>query len=82
MRWRANASPSRARLLPAEGSGRRGAFLGAIGGFAAALGPLVGGLLLSLSWRWIFIVNVPIGLAANDEATIPAIVFSQASEED
>lgn len=36
----------------------------AIGGFAAALGPVVGGVLIALSWRWIFIVNVPIGLAA------------------
>ena len=36
----------------------------AIGGLAAALGPVVGGLLLTVSWRWIFIVNVPIGLAA------------------
>jgi MFS family permease len=36
----------------------------AIGGFAAALGPLVGGLLVTLSWRWIFLVNVPIGIFA------------------
>jgi EmrB/QacA subfamily drug resistance transporter len=36
----------------------------AIGGLAAALGPLVGGLLVTLSWRWIFMVNVPIGLIA------------------
>ena len=36
----------------------------AIGGFAAALGPLVGGILVAASWRWIFLVNVPIGLAA------------------
>ena len=36
----------------------------AIGGLAAALGPVVGGLLVALSWRWIFIVNVPIGLLA------------------
>ncbi len=36
----------------------------AVGGFAAALGPLVGGLLVAASWRWIFLVNVPIGLLA------------------
>ena len=36
----------------------------AIGGLAAALGPLVGGVLVTASWRWIFLVNVPIGLAA------------------
>jgi MFS family permease len=36
----------------------------AIGGFAAALGPLIGGLLVTLSWRWIFLINVPIGLIA------------------
>jgi len=36
----------------------------AIGGLAAALGPVVGGLLLVASWRWIFLVNVPIGLVA------------------
>jgi EmrB/QacA subfamily drug resistance transporter len=36
----------------------------AVGGFAAALGPAVGGLLVEASWRWVFLVNVPIGLAA------------------
>jgi EmrB/QacA subfamily drug resistance transporter len=36
----------------------------AIGGFAAALGPLVGGVLVAASWRWIFLVNVPIGALA------------------
>ena len=36
----------------------------AVGGFAAALGPLVGGLLVTASWRWIFLVNLPIGAAA------------------
>jgi EmrB/QacA subfamily drug resistance transporter len=36
----------------------------AIGGFAAALGPLAGGLLVAVNWRWIFLVNVPIGLLA------------------
>jgi EmrB/QacA subfamily drug resistance transporter len=36
----------------------------AIGGLAAALGPVVGGVLVAASWRWVFLVNVPIGLAA------------------
>jgi EmrB/QacA subfamily drug resistance transporter len=36
----------------------------AIGGLAAALGPLVGGVLIVASWRWIFLVNVPIGILA------------------
>ncbi|MBV9092439.1 MAG: DHA2 family efflux MFS transporter permease subunit [Streptosporangiaceae bacterium] len=38
---------------------------GGIAGLAVAAGPLVGGgVVQSLSWHWIFWVNVPIGLAA------------------
>ena len=36
----------------------------AVGGLAAALGPVIGGLLVEASWRWVFFVNVPIGLLA------------------
>jgi MFS family permease len=36
----------------------------ATGAVAAALGPVLGGLLVEASWRWIFLLNVPIGLLA------------------
>ena len=36
----------------------------AVGGMAAAVGPVVGGLLVAASWRWMFLVNVPIGVTA------------------
>src|SRR6266850_1781265 len=35
----------------------------AIGGLMAALGPVVGGLLVGISWRWVFFANIPFGLA-------------------
>src|SRR5207248_11160897 len=38
---------------------------GAITGLAVAIGPVIGGALTTgLSWRWIFLVNVPIGVVA------------------
>jgi MFS family permease len=50
------------RLFPAD---QRAAAIGAwaaLGGVGAAMGPPLGGLLTEASWRWIFIVNIPIGL--------------------
>ncbi|MFI6583005.1 MFS transporter [Embleya sp. NPDC050493] len=32
--------------------------------FAAAVGPVVGGGLVELSWRWVFLINIPVGVAA------------------
>ena len=35
-----------------------------VGGLAAAIGPVVGGVLVAASWRWVFLVNLPVGVAA------------------
>lgn len=55
-------------LLANEFQGEsRGAALGvwgAVTGVALAVGPLVGGLVVEgLNWRWIFLINIPIGAA-------------------
>ncbi|MBX6390719.1 MAG: DHA2 family efflux MFS transporter permease subunit [Frankia sp.] len=36
----------------------------AVGGLAAALGPVLGGLLAEADWRWIFLINIPVGVLA------------------
>jgi EmrB/QacA subfamily drug resistance transporter len=36
----------------------------AMGGMAAIFGPVIGGLLVQESWRWVFLLNIPIGIVA------------------
>jgi len=54
-------------LSEAFPAGRRGVALGiwsGISGLGVALGPVIGGAVVSgISWQWIFWINVPIGLA-------------------
>ncbi len=46
---------------------------GGVGGFGAAAGVLLGGILTdALSWEWIFFVNIPVGLVAL--ALIPVLL--------
>ncbi|MEV5687314.1 MFS transporter [Streptomyces sp. NPDC052164] len=47
---------------PAERRPRAIRSWAAIGGIAAGLGPVVGGLLVEADWRWVFLVNVPVGV--------------------
>ena len=53
---------------------------GAVTGLAAAIGPLLGGVLTSgISWRWIFFVNVPISIEAVTIA-LPKVDESRAAQ--
>ena len=55
--------------------GRYQGLFGAVFGVASVAGPLLGGVIVEhLSWRWIFYVNLPIGLVALVviAATLPA----------
>src|SRR4051794_716403 len=61
---------------------KRGLAIGlwaAVGGTAAAAGPVLGGLLVEISWRWVFLVNLPVGVAA---IVAGARVLRETREED
>ena len=56
---------SLALLLPEFPLERRAAAVGfwtAGAALAATLGPTIGGLLVTASWRWVFLVNLPLGI--------------------
>ena len=56
-----------ALLLPEFAPAERPMAIGiwsAVGGVAAAAGPPVGGLLVHISWRLVFLVNLPVGAVA------------------
>lgn len=46
--------------FPPERRGRALGLIGAVFGVAFLLGPLLGGLLLQLSWHWLFLINLPV----------------------
>lgn len=52
-------------LFPGEQRARMQGVFSAVWGVAGLLGPLVGGLFVDhLSWRWIFYINVPVGIVS------------------
>jgi EmrB/QacA subfamily drug resistance transporter len=52
-------------LFPPERRGAAFGVWGAVAGLATVTGPTVGGALITyIDWRWIFFINVPIGIAA------------------
>jgi EmrB/QacA subfamily drug resistance transporter len=50
--------------VPASGRARAIGTWSAFGALGAALGPVIGGSLVQLSWRWVFWINIPVGLVA------------------
>ncbi|MGC8466080.1 MAG: MDR family MFS transporter [Acidimicrobiales bacterium] len=52
-------------IVPPRERGRYQGYTGGVFAFASVGGPLIGGFLTdAISWRWIFYVNIPIGIAA------------------
>jgi EmrB/QacA subfamily drug resistance transporter len=52
-------------VIPPRQRGRYQGYFGAVFGVASVIGPLVGGVLVdNASWRWVFYVNIPVGLVA------------------
>lgn len=50
-------------VIPPRDRGRYQGYFGAVFGVSTVVGPLVGGFfVVHLSWRWIFYINLPLGL--------------------
>ncbi len=71
-RGRSCTDPDVVGPVVGDGAGQAHALcpaLVAVAGIAAAAGPVWGGILVTASWRWVFLVNLPVGLIALVAAT-------------
>jgi EmrB/QacA subfamily drug resistance transporter len=50
--------------VPAQARAKALGTWSALGALGAALGPVIGGTLVQINWRWVFWINVPVGVAA------------------
>ena len=51
-------------VVPAASRAKALGTWSALGALGAALGPVIGGSLVQINWRWVFWINVPVGIAA------------------
>ncbi len=52
-------------VVPPRERGKYQGFFGGVFGLSTVLGPLIGGFIVdNLSWRWIFLINLPFGILA------------------
>jgi EmrB/QacA subfamily drug resistance transporter len=65
-------------IVPPRERGRYQGYMGGVFAISSVVGPLIGGFFVdNLSWRWVFYVNLPVGVVA---LAVVAVVLQGSSE--